>query len=321
MSVSPPPAADQGQAISPQAKASIVSGPRIQGETEYDRVTSLLMAIILSTVIIVGWLALIYLTNRSYAKSVPAQIEIIEVYGGGGGSLDGEENSTEQIDVSDAATAAFASNAELSPADFEEPSLEQIPSAMVEALANEQFADLAEEMPDGGAVATGIRASKLGSGAASYGLGAGDGGVPREQRWSILYNPGQTLDEYARLLDFFGVEMATVIDGQMQYASNFVKAKPDVRVSNRGNDDRLYFLWQGGGRRQSDIDLFRKAGIEVGQRGVIFQFFPAQVEQILSRLEQQYKGLQPLEIRTTKFSVITTGNRFAFEVIDQQPLN
>lgn len=295
--------------------------PQIQGETDYDRVTSLLMAVIISAVIIVGWLALIYLTNRSYARSVPAQIEIIEVYGGGGGRLDGEENSTEQIDVPDAAVAAFASNAELSPADFEEPSLEQVPSAMVDALANQEFADLAEEMPEGGALATGIRASKLGSGAAAYGLGAGDGGVPREQRWSIIYNPGQTLDEYARLLDFFGVEMATVLDTQMHYVSNFTKARPDVRVANRGNDDRLYFLWQGGGRRQSDIELLGKAGIDVGQRGVIFQFFPAQVEQILSRLEQQYKGLQPLEIRTTKFTVIPTGNRFAFEVIDQQPLN
>ncbi|MEW4567085.1 hypothetical protein AB1L88_04390 [Tautonia sp. JC769] len=312
----PPPPASAGE-----GEASRSLQPQIQGETDYDRVTSLLMAVIISAVIIVGWLALIYLTNRSYARSVPAEIEIIEVYGGGGGRLDGEENSTEQIDVPDAAAAAFASNAELSPADFEEPSLEQVPSAMVDALANQEFADLAEEMPEGGALATGIRASKLGTGAASYGLGAGDGGVPREQRWSIIYNPGQTLDEYARLLDFFGVEMATVLDNQMHYVSNFNKPRPDVRVANRGNDDRLYFLWQGGGRRQSDIELLRKAGIDVGQRGVIFQFFPAQVEQILSRLEQQYKGLQPLEIRTTKFSVVPAGNRFAFEVIDQQPLN
>ena len=318
MTVTPSPAA--ATSPSESLEVSLLIRPQIQGESKYDRVTSLLMAVIISAVIVVGWLALIYLTNRSYARSVPAQIEIIEVYGGGGGRLDGEENSTEQIDVPDAAVAAFASNAELSPADFEEPSLEQIPSAMVDALANQQFADLAEEMPEGGAVATGIRASKLGSGAAAYGLGAGDGGVPREQRWSIIYNPGQTLEEYARLLDFFGVEMATVIDGQMHYASNFTKPRPDVRIANRGNDDRLYFLWQGGGRRQSDIELLRKAGIEVGQRGVIFQFFPGQVEQILSRLEQQYKGLQPLEIRTTKFTVVPTGNRFAFEVIDQQAL-
>jgi hypothetical protein len=307
--------------IGPQVAGSgLVLSPQIQGETSYDRVTSLLLAVILSTVIIVVWLGLVILTNRSHARSVAAEIQIIEVYGGGGGSLDGEEDSTEQIDVADAAAAAFASNAELSPADFEEPSVEAVPSAMVEAFADQQFADLAEEMPDGGAVATGIRASKLGTGAASYGLGLGDGGVPREERWSIIYNPGQTIEEYARLLDFFGVEMATVRDGQMHYAANFTKPSPDVRVANRGSDDRLYFLWQGGGRRQSDIELLRKAGIEVGQRGVIFQFFPAQVEQILSRLEQQYKGLQPVEIRSTKFRVIPTGNRFAFEVIDQQPL-
>ncbi|QDV37047.1 hypothetical protein [Tautonia plasticadhaerens] len=304
----------------PASEALQPIGPRIYGESAYDRVTSLLMAVIIGSVIVVGWLGLIYLTNQSYAKNVPAEIRIIEVFGGGG-TPEGEEDSTERVDVSDAAAAAFASNSELSPADFEEPAVQQTPSAMVEALADEQFADLAEEMPQGGAVATGIRASKLGSGAASYGLGGGDGGVPREQRWSILYNPGQTLDEYARLLDFFGVEMATVLDGQMHYAANFTKARPDVRVTNRGNDERLYFLWQGGGRRQSDIELLRKAGIAIGPREPIFQFFPDQVEQILARLEQQYKGLQPAEIRTTRFTVVPAGNRYAFEVIDQQPLN
>ncbi|RUL89589.1 hypothetical protein TsocGM_01770 [Tautonia sociabilis] len=293
----------------------------MQGESNYDRVTSLLMAVILGVAIVVGWLGLIYLTNRSYARNLPAEIQIIEVFGGGGGTPEGLENQTEQIDVPDAAAAAFASNNELAPADFEEPAVQQTPSAMVEALTTEQLADLAEEMPQGGAVATGIRASKLGTGAASYGLGAGDGGVPREERWTIIYNPGQTIDEYARLLDFFGVEMATVIDGQMHYAAHFTKPKPDVRVTGRGNDPRLYFLWQGGGRRQSDIELLRKAGIPIGQREPIFQFFPDQVEQILSRLEQQYKGRQPSEIRSTKFTVIPTGNRFAFQVIDQQPLN
>ena len=299
----------------------VAVGPRIYGESEYDRVTSMLMAVIATAVIVVGWLSLVYLTNRSYARRVPAPIEIIEVYGGGGGTPEGRENSTEQVDVADADAAAFASNSTLQPADFEEPAVQETPSAMVEALTTTEFADLAEEMPDGGAVASGTRASKVGTGAAAYGLGAGDGGVPREQRWSILYNPGQTPDEYARQLDFFGVEMATVIDGQMHYASRFSRPRPEVRVAPRGNDDRLYFLWQGGGRRESDIALLKKAGIDVGQRGAIFQFFPAEVEQILARLEQQYKGRQPMEIRTTRFTVVPAGARYAFEVIDQQPLN
>ena len=308
-------------ATEPSNAPRLAVGPRIYGESEYDRVTSLLMAVIVTAVIIVGWLSLVYLTNRSYAQSVPAPIEIIEVYGGGGGTPEGEENSTEEVEVADAAAAAFASNNTLEAADFEEPALQETPSAMVEALTTTEFADLAEEMPQGGAVASGNRASKVGTGAAAYGLGAGDGGVPREQRWSILYNPGQTPDEYARQLDFFGVEMATVIDGQMHYASHFARPNPDVRVAPRGNDDRLYFLWQGGGRRESDIALLKKAGIDVGQRGAIFQFFPAEVEQILARLEQQYKGRQPLEIRTTRFTVVPAGARYALEVIDQQTLN
>ena len=178
----------------------------------------------------------------------------------------------------DAEAAAFASNNELSASDFEEPSVQQTPSAMLEAMAQQDFADLAEEMDRGGAVASGVRASKLGTGAAAYGFGEGDGGVPREQRWSVLYNPGQTIEEYARQLDYFGVEMATIKDGRMHYAVNFSKSLPDTRSAARGNDDRLYFLWQGGGRRESDIQLLQKAGIEVGPRDPIFQFYPEAAE-------------------------------------------
>ena len=154
-----PPSAD---ARAPGGESA--PGLLIHGESGYDRVTSMLMAVIIGAVIIVGWLGLVYLTNRSYARSVPAPIEIIEVYGGGGGTPEGEEGSTERIDVPDAAAAAFASNNELSPAAFEEPAVQQTPSGMVEALSTELFADLAEEMPQGGPVATGVRASKLGSG-------------------------------------------------------------------------------------------------------------------------------------------------------------
>ena len=56
-------------------------------------------------------------------------------------------------------------------------------------------------------------------------LGPGDGGVPREQRWSIVYNPGQTPDEYAVQLDALKVELAVVSGpNQLTYVSNFSNA-------------------------------------------------------------------------------------------------
>ena len=126
----------------------------------------------------------------------------------------------------------------------------------------------------GGAVASGRRASKLGTGGPGLGFGPGDGGVPREQRWSIVYNPGQTPEEYARQLDALGVELAVVSgENQLTYVSHFSSPTPTKRFGSGQGDDRLYFLWQGRGRKASDVALLKKAGIDVGE-GVVLQFYP-----------------------------------------------
>jgi hypothetical protein len=104
--------------------------------------------------------------------------------------------------VPGAETAAQSSNNEDVAADFEEPVVQQTPGAMLDAVAEagQSLAevDLGAAMPTGGPVASGRRASKLATGGPGLGFGPGAGGFPREQRWSIVYNPGQTLDEYAR---------------------------------------------------------------------------------------------------------------------------
>jgi hypothetical protein len=190
------------------------------------------------------------------------------------------------------------------------------------AEAGEKLAevDLGAAAPRGGPVASGRRASKLGTGGPGLGFGPGDGGVPREQRWSIVYNPGQTLEEYARQLDALGVELA-VISGpsQLTYVSGFSRATPTKRLGTGQGDERLYFLWQGRGRKASDVSLLQKAGIEVGE-GVVIQFYPKQVEAQLAQLEVRYRGKQPAEIRVTRFSVVARGDGYDFEVIAQETL-
>jgi hypothetical protein len=299
------------------------TGPRVRGESLYDRVTSLLMAVVLGALIVVGWLALIYATNQAYASRVTAPLEIIEVYGGGGGSPEGTPGSTEAIDVPGAAAEEAASNNEAEAADFEEPSIEQTPTATIDAVAEASgevaALDLAPAMDRGGPVAGGKRASKLGTGGPGFGFGPGDGGVRREDRWSIVTNPGQTLEEYARQLDALGVELATISNGQMVYASHFSGPNPTRRTGTGQGDDRLYFLWQGQGRKASDVALLAKAGIDVGE-GVIFQFYPRGVEDTLAQLEVRYRGRQPSEIRVTRFSVVAQGDGYGFAVLDQQTL-
>jgi hypothetical protein len=298
--------------------------PKVRGESLYDQVTSLLMAVVIGATLVLGWLSLIYATNQAYASRVTAPLQIVEVFGGGGGSPEGTPGSTEKIDVAGAGLAAAASNNEEEAGDFEEPSVQETPAAMLDAAAAAGASlaevDLGAAMPRGGPVASGRRASKLGTGGPGLGFGPGDGGVAREQRWSIIYNPGQTLEEYARQLDGLGVELA-VISGpnQLTYVSNFSSPTPTHRVGTGQGDDRLYFLWQGRGRKASDVALLQKAGIDVGE-GVVLQFYPKPVEELLAQLEVRYRGRQPSEIRVTRFGVVPQGDAYGFEVLAQDTL-
>jgi hypothetical protein len=243
--------------------------------------------------------------------------------GGGGGSPEGTPGSTEKIDIAGADAAAMASNNEEPAGDFEEPALQQTPGAMLDTVAEtgQSLAevDLGAVMPSGGPIASGRRASKIGTGGPGLGFGPGDGGVPPEQRWSIVFNPGQTIEEYARQLDALGVELAVVIGDQLLYLSHVSSPTPTKRQGSGRGDHRLYFLWQRSGRKASDLALFQKAGVEVGDAPV-FQFYPAEAERRLAEKEVRYKGRQPGEIRVTRFTVVASGNSYDFQVVAQEAL-
>ena len=112
-----------------------------------------------------------------------------------------------------------------------------------------------------------------------------------------------------------------VVNGpnQLVYVSNFSSPQPTKRYGSGQKDNRLYFLWQGAGRKASDLALLKKAGIEVGEN-VVLQFYPREVEERLAQLEVSYRGRQPGEIRVTRFQVVPAGNRYDFKVIAQEAL-
>ena len=296
---------------------------RIYGESAYDRVTSMLLAVVLGALMVFGWLSLIAATTSAYQARVSQPIEVIEVSGGGGGDPEGKISSIEAVDVAGGEQDDRASNNEEDASAFEEPRVEIRPATMLDTVAEAgqtlAEVDVSAVMPRGDRVATGKRRSKVGNGGPGYGFGPGDGGVRREDRWSILYKVGQTADEYARQLDAFGVELAVISGNQLAYASNFSQARPTTRIGSGSDDKRLYFLWRGQGRKESDLALLAKAGLDVGE-GVIFQYYPARIETILEQLEVRYKGKQPAEIRSTRFGVVSTGNGYGFEVVGQEYL-
>jgi len=307
------------------AAAPAILEPHVRGESLYDRVTSGLIASVTGAALIFAWLSLIWITQQAYASRVTAPIEIIEV-SGGGGDPNGELGSTQSFDMAGADAADQASNSDAEAADYEDPTVMETPETTIDEVA----ADTQDAMDEGldfdipvmgasSVVAGGKRASKLGKGLPGLGTGGGgDGGVRREDRWSVIYPSGQTIDEYAKQLDFMKVELGTTAGNVLTIASNF-STTPTRRIGNPSGEGRLYFMWQGGSRKGSDITLLQKAGITVGAAPV-FQFYPKEVEDKLVQLEVRYKNRQPGEIRSTKFSVVPVGGKYGFQVLSQEPL-
>jgi len=307
------------------AAAPAVWEPHVRGESLYDRVTSGLIASVTGAALIFAWLSLIWITQQAYASRVTAPIEIIEV-SGGGGDPNGELGSTQSVDTSGADAADQPSNSDTEAADYTDPAVMETPEATIDEVS----ADTQDAMEEGldfdipvmganSVMPGGKRASKLGKGLPGLGTGGGgDGGVRREDRWSVIYPSGQTIDEYAKQLDFMKVELGTTAGNVLTIASNF-STTPTRRIGNPSGEGRLYFMWAGGSRKGSDIALLQKAGITVGAAPV-FQFYPKEVEDKLVQLEVRYKSRQPGEIRSTKFSVVPVGGKYGFQVLSQEPL-
>jgi hypothetical protein len=160
--------------------------------------------------------------------------------------------------------------------------------------------------------------SAQGTGRRALGSGPGSGGgFSREQRWLVRFADQSNLAEYARQLDFFGIEFGAIVDGRMVYLSKLSSPRPTVRTAAGGaNEKRLYMTWQGGARKQADLQIFRKAGIDVGN-GLTFHFYPKQTEDKLARLELDFRKRAAREIRRTYFSVNRADDGYEFKVDHQ----
>ncbi len=317
----------------PSAESVNSLEPLIHGESAYDRITSMLMSLVLGASFIVGWLWLINFMNQGYAAPVPAKVELVEVYGNGedlGGG--GGDDAAGQLDLSNGAPqtgpASSATPFEDS-SDFEEPSVQATSSAAIDAMAESADADLGEgaetsssPVRSNSAVSSGVPSSSTGNTMLGRGSGSGGTGVSRELRWVITYPPGQAAGEYARQLDALNVELAVPAGGNaLTLVTNFTgdPIKRVVLVSKFNAEKRLYFTWSGGARKANDIALLKQAGLNVGN--LILTIYPAAVEEQLAQLEYKYKGKVPAEIRRTQFRVVPSGSGYTFSVVGQEMLS
>jgi hypothetical protein len=131
-----------------------------------------------------------------------------------------------------------------------------------------------------------------------------------------------SLDEYARQLDYFRVELGVAGGGNpnVVYIANLAAARPAVRVGNPRDERRLRFLHRSGELRQADRQLAAKAGVNTEGR-VVFQFYDENMYRRLLTLEAARRGTRRIaEVRRTIFGVKKTGALYEFFVIDQHYL-
>ncbi|MCA9074784.1 MAG: hypothetical protein KDA93_07115 [Planctomycetaceae bacterium] len=282
--------------------------PPVMKVTSYDRVSSFMMALVAALVISVLIVIAIWYVRRPPPQSELVPLEMLQV---SGGFEDGNPDDTWDLQSPDPEDPNATVEEEA-----EEVSVEEVLENVVDL--SDQATEQLEQVVANSAANSGKVGSATGTGGRPLGNGPGAGGVSREQRWFIRFGQDASLDEYARQLDFFGIELGVLQpEGQIIYVSNF-SSSPKKRTADSGKgENRLYMTWQSGERRASDEALLKKAGVPATRQSIIFHFYPLKTEQQLASIEYNYRKRPAAEIRRTYFMAKKQGSGYIFDVTRQ----
>ena len=139
--------------------------------------------------------------------------------------------------------------------------------------------------------------------------------------WEISFPDEISLEEYARQLDFFKIEIAAVSsDGRVEYISHVSELKPEKHVGQEADDPRLYIGWKSGTLHAVDRRLLLRAGIN-SNRKEIRHYFPEETQRVMKQIERAYASRDPREIVRTQFEIrpLESGEGYEFVVAEQDP--
>ena len=284
-------------------KSGNVATPRVRvGEygltvTPYERVASLIIAMLILVGLAVALLFLLWLTSRIFASRMPVDVDWMEIGEGGGLGGDTElETNMEEITQE---------------VEFEEPEFQDTLATIADAVATK--AALLEEPTFSDQVGT----SKGGPGGDGRSAGFGPGRPGKPRHWEVSFLEGNTTATYARQLDFFKIELGVLMPGnRVEYARNLSKAAPDRRSGPADEEKRYYLTWANGGLQEADAELLAKAGIAADNRPIL-KFISRELEIELMKLEKQRAGKNENRIRATYFAIRPKGSGYEFYVRDQ----
>lgn len=292
---------------SPTARRSTTVRSPVLTPTRYDTVTSVLISLAGALFIAAIALIIVWYTNRIPEPETPPMIELLEIPGG---FDDGAIDETLKVESEEELT--------------DDPAVEDTPTEQTEVTETldqvielaDQATQMAQQQFQDAPVNAGTPGRADGNGRRPFGSGGPGAGLARDQRWYISFNDS-TVESYARQLDFFEIELASFDGKQLTYIKNLSSPSPTKRSRTVGKgEQRLRFNWQGGERRNVDVQLFQKAGINA-RGALIFHFYPPKTEALLAKIEYDYKKRPAKEIRRTYFSVRRDGNGYKFVVTRQ----
>ena len=264
----------------------------------YDRVSSLLVALLVICGATVAGLVIVYFARRLSPSQVAIPIQPVNAAGRPADAAMGLKRDLEPPGIEEVP-------------DLIEPQLQDTLSALSTAVSAKS-ALLSDDEID----------AELDPGHGSgFGdnrqAGVGNGTGETEPRREIRFEP-DSLDHYAQWLDYFGIELGVLgSDNKVYYAYNLSGESPSVRVGEPTQEQRLYMNPTDRQFAAFDRQLAAKAGIaDKGQ--IILQFYPPKTQAILYDLEQQRAGGRtPEQIRHTVFRVKPSGEGFEFSVEEQ----
>lgn len=277
--------------------------------TQYDQVSSTLIAVVLALIIAVFWLSIVWFTNRLPQTENDVALEMVDLAGGA------EDGSPDESLLVESPEDPIDDPSQIDTPE-DENQVEEMLDSVVE-LSDKATQQVQQQMQTD-LTNSGKVGSAAGTGKRALGFGPGKKGLPREQRWFIKFSDRGSLRDYAKQLDFFKIELGALLkNGKMIYLSNVSSDKPVSKMASSGaNEKRLYMTWQGGERRTSDLSLFKKAGFDV-TGAILFHFYPKQTENMLLSQEKQYRNKKFDEIRRTYFIVRGDRRGYNFEVTRQ----
>jgi hypothetical protein len=128
--------------------------------------------------------------------------------------------------------------------------------------------------------------------------------IPPHERWELRFPPGNSVESYARQLEYFHIELG-LIGGStdITYITNLADPTPKTRTGRAADEKRLYLVWQRGSLSDADEQLVSKAKLPIADR-VVAHFCPAELEaQLAQREEERAQMDMRTRIRKTVFGV------------------